>query len=123
MKATEEQKQQMRDYYSKNRQRILMDRKEEYKTDPRNRIFHPEKARLAKLGEKNPNWKDEDILDQSARRRAEKLFIVPEGFERHHIDGNPKNNDPTNIKIVRRKEHMVSDGRLEKLIKRNKGEI
>ena len=37
----------------------------------------------------------------------------------HHIDGNPMNNDPSNIEFLTRRQHMIKDGRLEQFIKRN----
>ena len=65
--------------------------------------------------EGNPNWKGDDITEDSGRDRARRWFPAPKGYDRHHVDGNPKNNDPSNIKIVKRKAHMIDDGRLEKL--------
>jgi hypothetical protein len=56
----------------------------------------------------------------SGRVQAERKFFCPKGHERHHIDGNPLNNDPSNIQIVKRKEHMSVDGRLSKTLERNK---
>lgn len=35
--------------------------------------------------------------------------------DRHHVDGNPKNNAVSNIALLCRKCHMVIDGRIEKL--------
>lgn len=35
------------------------------------------------------------------------------GMDRHHIDGNPLNNDPSNIAVHCRRHHMVVDGRLD----------
>jgi hypothetical protein len=45
------------------------------------------------------------------------MYRVPGGYERHHIDGNPLNNDPSNILIVTRRGHQVLDGRMEVLKK------
>lgn len=75
-----------------------------------------EKMRLSKMGDKNPRWGGDNVQAQAGRLRAERKFKnIPDNCERHHIDGNTLNNDPSNIAIVTRKEHMVSDGRLEKL--------
>ena len=76
------------------------------------------------MGNKNSNWKGDSIGSDGARRRiSDKRFStyipVPEGYERHHIDGNPHNNDPSNIAIVTRKEHMFLDKRLDKILKLN----
>lgn len=40
------------------------------------------------------------------RRIYEKTYgPIPEGYEIHHIDGNPLNNDPKNLKAVSIQEH------------------
>ncbi len=62
-------------------------------------------------GENNVNWKGDAATPQAGRARAEKLFACPQGCERHHIDGNPLNNDSSNIKIVTPIEHHKADGR------------
>ena len=73
-------------------------------------------------GSGNPNWKGGKVKNlQAGRTRAEVMFSCPKGKERHHIDGNPLNNNPENVEFLTRKEHMKKDGRLERLIKRNKG--
>jgi hypothetical protein len=61
------------------------------------------------------NWKGENITKSEGRHRARKMYPCPKGYERHHIDGNPLNNDPYNIRIVKRKEHLVIDGRIKNL--------
>ena len=81
------------------------------------------KLSQSKWEEKNPMWKGDKVNDNSARQRAIRRFPVPKGYQRHHIDGNPKNNDPSNILIVTAKQHMIEDGRMELLrkgIKRSK---
>lgn len=79
-----------------------------------------EKARISKLGMKNPMWKGDEATEESIRQRLHRSMPVPKGYERHHIDGNVKNSDPGNILILTRREHMIEDGRMEALIKRNK---
>ena len=64
--------------------------------------------------EGNPNWKGNNVCNNEGRYRARQLIKVPKGFERHHKDGNPLNNDPENIMIVTRSEHMKLDGRIVK---------
>jgi hypothetical protein len=83
---------------------------------------HYDKLSLSKLGSKNPLWKGDKASVHAARMRAERLYKseCPEGCEIHHIDGNPHNNDRTNIKFSTRKKHMELDGRMEKLIEENK---
>jgi hypothetical protein len=74
------------------------------------------KARYDKTSEdKNTGWKGNNANSESARKRARKKYLVPKGYQIHHIDGNPYNNNPENIKIVTGKEHMIIDGRLKKL--------
>lgn len=71
-------------------------------------------------GKNNPHWKGDSICISAARVRAQRLLNTPKDVDIHHKDGNPHNNDPTNLQIVSRREHMMIDGRLEKIIKRNK---
>lgn len=73
------------------------------------------KIRKKKLGSKNPNWKGDSATPASGRGRAERNILSPSGFDRHHIDGNTLNNDPSNISITKRKEHQIRDGRYEEL--------
>ena len=63
-------------------------------------------------GEKKPNWKGDKATDNSGRERARRLFPTKNGTEIHHVDGNPLNNDPANIRILTRRGHMIVDGRL-----------
>lgn len=84
------------------------------------------KIKLANMGRKhteetkiklsNLKYKGNNAKPATGRYRAEKLFVCPKGYQRHHIDGNPLNNNPDNIEILTPKEHMVKDGRLEKFI-------
>ena len=79
-----------------------------------------EKMRKSKLGPLNPMWKGDDVSPDVSRERARRMYKTPIGKEIHHIDGNPYNNEPENIDFVTRQKHMKKDGRLEKLIDRNK---
>lgn len=75
-------------------------------------------------GEKHPNWKGDNAQEQSKRRRARKLFPLPEKCEsceakatqRHHKDGDPGNNVPSNIMFVCHRCHVLIDGRLKAFI-------
>ena len=86
------------------------------------------KLHECKSGENNPNWKGVNSGKESARERARSIFkkLLPcevcgnKKTERHHADGNPHNNTPENIKFLCRKHHMGMDGRLGRLIERNK---
>ncbi len=71
-------------------------------------------------GIRNSQWKGNDATKSSARRRVRTLYDVPEGVEVHHIDGNPWNNERSNLQFVTRKEHMIEDGRLAKLHESNR---
>lgn len=83
-------------------------------------------SRRIKSGESHQNWKGDDITDRSGRSRALRLFtdigpcVVCGDLkaERHHEDGNTRNNTPENIKAMCRKCHMSSDGRLDAAIAR-----
>jgi len=77
-----------------------------------------QKMRLMRLGEKNPNWKGNNVKEMEGRARARRWFNCPKGSEIHHIDGNPLNNDPSNIEFLTRKDHMTTDGRLNELKKK-----
>ena len=74
-----------------------------------------EKLRRSHMGERNVRWKGDKATAHAGRNRAQKLFKCPKGKDRHHIDGNPLNNAPENIAIETRKQHMILDGRIEKI--------
>jgi hypothetical protein len=74
-------------------------------------------------GPAHPAWKGDAASDNVKRKRARRLYPLgpcercgKPGRHRHHIDGNPGNNDPSNIKIVCPRCHMVIDGRLARFI-------
>ena len=80
-----------------------------------------------KMAGKNPNWKGDNIKPHSGRGRAYRLFSTKQPCsvcgvkaEIHHKDGNPCNNDPSNIDWLCRKHHMEADGRMAR---RNKGQF
>ena len=75
-----------------------------------------------KMGKLNPMWKGDKVSIRCAYERAERWYGAecPPGHEIHHIDGNPWNNERSNIAFLTRKQHMELDGRLKKLIERNK---
>lgn len=82
---------------------------------------------LAKQKEKHPNWKGDSTSKENGRTRANRWFkqkpcIVCGNIrgERHHIDNNPINNNPNNIKFLCRRHHMIEDKRLEKFANLNK---
>lgn len=63
--------------------------------------------------ENNSNWRGNKACPQAGRYRAGVWFpLTPcevcgsSGTERHHKDGNPLNNDPSNIAILCHKHHM-----------------
>lgn len=74
------------------------------------------------------NWKADDIAVKSGRSRALRLY--PESVpcvkcaaaksERHHKDGNTRNNAPENIERLCRRCHMLSDEHREGTIARAK---
>lgn len=67
------------------------------------------------MGSLNHNWKGNKITVAGGRSRAYSKFDCPKGLERHHIDGDPTNNNPANIEFLTHSEHMQKDGRLKKL--------
>ena len=91
---------------------------EESKTKMRvhaKRFLGESNINFGKTGEKSHLWKGEKATKNAGRGRAWRWVKCPKGFERHHVDGNPLNNAPENIMFVTRKQHMILDGRLEKL--------
>lgn len=84
---------------------------------PEKYFIFKEKTRIAKIGKNNPNWRGDKASQKAGQVRAERNIPCPKGFERHHIDGNELNNNPSNILIVTRKQHMIIDGRMGKFIK------
>lgn len=80
------------------------------------------KQSLAKMGEKNPNWKGGAARIRTGRTRAERLYLQigsctscgSPKTERHHRDDNTLNNSLDNVAILCRRCHMAEDGRLEK---------
>ncbi len=71
------------------------------------------------LGPLNSAWKGDNAKPDTGRARAEKYFSLKacvkctkeESVERHHIDGNPLNNNPSNVILFCRNCHMIYDGR------------
>lgn len=84
---------------------------------------HVEKRK--KFGEEHHAWLGNKIVRRSGRTRAERLFqkepceVCGEDkkrIDRHHKDGDTKNNERTNIKFLCRKCHMREDGRYQNFI-------
>ena len=81
-------------------------------------------AARTKWGPDHHAWKGDAIIPKSGRSRAIRKYptigacqlCAAKRAERHHIDGNTANNDPSNIAIVCRKCHMLADGRLKEFI-------
>ena len=73
----------------------------------------------SKRVEGDSNWGGDQILATSGRLRARRYFKLPskcqrcpaKASDRHHRDGNPLNNDPSNIEFLCRSCHMREDGR------------
>lgn len=73
----------------------------------------------ALYGAANGKWRGDNIKMHSGHVRAQRLYpdIGPctkcgaQKAERHHKDGNTANNDWSNIEVLCRKCHMLTDGR------------
>ncbi len=82
------------------------------------------KIGLSKMGALNPSWKGYEAHIESGRRIARGMYPLKEcdlckinfGIDRHHKDGNPHNNDISNVLVLCRYCHMEEDGRLKKLV-------
>lgn len=76
-------------------------------------------------GPRNKWWKGEAVSVKGGRTRAQRAFPIVRACEacgedkkridRHHKDGNTKNNSPENIAFFCRRCHMTVDGRLAAL--------
>lgn len=72
------------------------------------------KISAAQAGSKNHHWKGNAVSEQGSRARAQRMYPVPltcplcgqEPVERHHADGNPRNNTPENIVFACHSCHM-----------------
>ena len=81
------------------------------------------KDRAHQMLEQHYAWKGDQAQSQTKRDRARRRYPLgpceqcgEPGSDRHHKDEDTGNNNPENIKILCRKCHMLTDGRLEKLI-------
>lgn len=91
-----------------------MGQRKGYKQSPE----HIERRKM--WGENNPQWKGENISVKSGRSRALRRFTKkpceicgePQKVDRHHVDGNTKNNEPSNLRYLCRRCHMIEDGRM-----------
>lgn len=89
---------------------------------------HKMKISLAVRGSNNGNWRG-GTSDWYYEKRVQKLNCQMCGVSRkeklldvNHVDGNHKNNNPSNWEVLCRKCHMIKDGRIKNLIKSNKTE-
>lgn len=80
------------------------------------------RAKVRITGSTHPAWKGDNASDGAKRTRARRMYVVDDcercgkpAMDRHHRDGNPGNNDPSNVAILCRKCHMLADGRLLRL--------
>lgn len=81
------------------------------------------KDRAHQTRENHYAWKGDKAKKSTKRQRAQRQYALgpcercgEPGTDRHHKDDNTGNNVPTNIEILCRRCHMLTDGRLEKLI-------
>jgi hypothetical protein len=98
----------------------------ERKPRPKNQTEEAKrKISLTHLAAGNPRWAGDHPKNpkKTGHQRAKRLFGNRKGLEKHHIDGNPLNNNPSNILWVTRKEHMELDGRLSNLINGHLGGV
>lgn len=70
-------------------------------------------------GPAHPGWRGDAISVEGARKRARRLYALgccadcdAPARDRHHVDGNPRNNAPANVIPLCRRCHMARDGRL-----------
>lgn len=76
---------------------------------------------IDRRGSKHPQWKGDDATIATGRDRARRWYprqtclVCGVPAERHHIDGNTLNNDPSNIAHLCRAHHQEMDGRRERM--------
>lgn len=77
-----------------------------------------------RFGANHHAYKGEDIIIKSGRTRALRNYPIRPcercgnlKSERHHKDGDTRNNSPENIQFLCRRCHMLEDGRLDELRK------
>jgi hypothetical protein len=75
-------------------------------------------ANRARTGESRTDFPSEAAGRYRARRtrstrECEYEGCTATGIDRHHVDGDPLNNDPSNIAVYCRRHHMMVDGRLQ----------
>lgn len=70
-------------------------------------------------GESHPGWKGDEATPNSARHRCRQIYpeaqpceVCGEKAERHHKDGNPRNNVPANIAWLCRTHHIRAEDRM-----------
>lgn len=73
-----------------------------------------------RFGPKHHAWKDDNLTINSGRTRALRKYPIKpceicgsNKSERHHKNGDTKDNTPENIQFLCRRCHMVEDGRLD----------
>ena len=79
----------------------------------------------------HPKWRVNDAKPRTGNARAEKMYptlgkcslCFHKAIDRHHMDGNTLNNKETNIAPLCRYHHMIVDGRMDKLIERQKSKV
>jgi hypothetical protein len=73
--------------------------------------------------ENNGHWKGDAVSVDAARDRLKRRMPIQgpcvecgaKAHDRHHKDGNTRNNDPSNIAQLCRRCHMRADGRLDQI--------
>jgi uncharacterized protein YlaI len=81
-------------------------------------------SKRIRIGDQHHHWKGDSATDKSGRTRALRKFSAPDKcgrclkigrVDRHHVDGNTLNNEPSNIEFLCRKCHMTVDGRINRM--------
>lgn len=77
-------------------------------------IEHRYKLSQALSGSNNSQWTGDNGTKLAGHLRARRLFGSISGFVKHHIDGNPLDNNPENIEFLTQREHLIRHDRLSK---------
>lgn len=81
--------------------------------------------RVTRRGEGNSNWSANPTRHAGSQRARYWYDLQPcevcgsEKSERHHRDGDSRNNERSNIMFLCRRHHMIEDGRMQRLHQAN----
>lgn len=82
----------------------------------------PARTKGFQPGPVNPAWSEQPTPSGGRQRARRRYPLGPcarcgaPGVDRHHVDGDTSNNEPSNVEVLCRSCHMAVDGRLRRLV-------